>query len=68
MSGLSAIQEKRIDLRQSYLKYKKRKQLFVGILIPTLVVLVGIAVSTGSANISFTDIFGLQRSQAYEEN
>lgn len=57
MSGLSALQKKRIDLSRSYSKHKRKKRLFVGILIPILVILAGIAVSTGSANISYTDVF-----------
>ncbi len=59
MSDLSIIQQKRIDLRQSYLKHKGRKQLFVGILIPAVLILVGFAVSTGSASISFADVFAV---------
>jgi iron complex transport system permease protein len=57
MNDLAGIRQKRIDLKRSYLRYKGRKLLFIAVLIPSLFILGGIAVSTGSATISLADVF-----------
>lgn len=57
MSDLAGIEQKHIDLKRSYLRYKGKKWLFVAVIIPTLWILGGVAVSTGSAAISFSDVF-----------
>jgi iron complex transport system permease protein len=57
MNNICDIQLRKIELRKQYEKNNKRKHIFIVVLIPLSILLIGLAVSFGSANIAFLDVY-----------
>lgn len=57
MKNSYAIKNSNNDLLILYRKHRAKKRLFVIILIPTVIVLIGITITFGSADIKFLDIY-----------
>ncbi len=57
MSDVEALLRQSKHLKKSYIKHKSRKKLFVIILIPVVIILVGSAVAFGTADIAFFDVY-----------
>lgn len=57
MSDIEALLKQSMHLKESYIKHKSRKKLFIVILIPLVILLIGSAVAFGSAEIAFLDVY-----------
>ncbi len=54
---IETLREQRSLLKEEYKKYQLKKQSFMILLIPLTLVLIGLAVSFGSADIAFADVY-----------
>ncbi|MBI9109456.1 MAG: iron ABC transporter permease [Spirochaetales bacterium] len=57
MSNVEVLNTRSLHLKEVYNKHRFKKRLFVIILIPIVILLIGLAVAFGSADISFTDVY-----------
>ena len=58
MSGIDALRNKNLHMKEMYNRHRFRKRLFVIILIPVVILLIGSAIAFGSADIRFADVYG----------
>ena len=58
MSNVDALRKQNLRLKEMYNRYRLRKRLFVIILIPIVILLIGSAVAFGSADIKIADVYG----------
>ncbi|MDC7127254.1 MAG: iron ABC transporter permease [Spirochaetales bacterium] len=57
MSSVDALRNHSQNIKDAYEKHRLRKRLFIIALIPVVIVLIGLAVAFGSADISFADVY-----------
>ena len=57
MSEIELIRSKKIILKENYNKHILKKKLFIIVLIPAVIILIGLAVAFGSADIFFADVY-----------
>ncbi len=57
VTNLSTLRNRNLRLKEAYRRHRFRKKLFVIVLVPIVVALVGSAVAFGSADISFVDVY-----------
>ena len=57
MSNIEEIKTRHKNLKNRYTKYRQRKIILIIFLIPALFFLIGLSVASGTANISFIDVY-----------
>ncbi|WP_320041496.1 iron ABC transporter permease [uncultured Desulfobacter sp.] len=55
--SVDSLINRKLHLKEQYNRHRARKRLFVGILIPVVILLIGFAVACGSADIKFMDVY-----------
>lgn len=57
MSNVDALRHRNLQIKEMYRKHRFRKKLFVVVLVPVVISMIGSAIAFGSANISFADVY-----------
>lgn len=57
MSSVDSLRNQNLHLKQQYNRHRARKRLFVVVLVPVVIVLIGSAIAFGSADIKFMDVY-----------
>ncbi len=57
MSNVDALRNQNLHLKEMYKRHRFKKKLFVIVLIPAVISLIGSAIAFGSADISFVDVY-----------
>ena len=57
MSSVDSLRNRNLYLKEQYGRHRARKRMFVIVLVPVVIVLIGSAIAFGSADISFFDVY-----------
>lgn len=55
--GIDTLRKQNLQIKEQYYRHRTKKKLFVVLLIPIVVLLIGSAIACGSANIKFIDVY-----------